>query len=53
MTDVFSDPLDEYQSAFVDPWSHQPRNWGDIPDHACEASAQLMRETLKSIHHSP
>ncbi|RZN20085.1 hypothetical protein CWO90_34395 [Bradyrhizobium sp. Leo121] len=27
LTDVFSDPLDEHQSAFVDLWSQQPRNW--------------------------
>jgi hypothetical protein len=33
MTDVFSDHLDEQQSALVDPWSHQPQNWRDIPGH--------------------
>jgi hypothetical protein len=50
MTDVFSDPLDEHQSAFVDPWSHQPQNWGDIPDHAVFAGAWHLNVGIDTIH---
>jgi hypothetical protein len=50
MTDVFSDPLDEHWSAFVDPWSHQPQNWGDIPDHAMFAGAWHLNVGIDTIH---
>jgi hypothetical protein len=48
MDDVFSD--DEHQSAFVDPWSHQPQNWGDIPDHAIFAGAWHLNVGTDTIH---
>ncbi|MFH0297415.1 hypothetical protein AAFX91_09265 [Bradyrhizobium sp. 31Argb] len=50
MNDVFADPLDEHQSAFVDPWSHQPQNWGDIPDHAVFAGAWHLNVGIDTLH---
>jgi hypothetical protein len=50
MADVFSDSLDEHQSAFVDPWSHQPQNWGDIPDHAIFAGAWHLNVGIDTTH---
>jgi hypothetical protein len=50
MTDVFSDHPDEFQSAFVDPWNHQPQNWGDIPDHALFAGAWHLNVGIDTIH---
>ncbi len=50
MADVFSSPLDEHQSAFVDPWSHQPQNWGDIPDDAVFAGAWHLNVGIDTLH---
>jgi hypothetical protein len=50
MPGVFLDHSDEQQSAFVDPWSHQPENWGDIPDHALFAGAWHLNVGIDTIH---
>jgi hypothetical protein len=50
MIDVYSSPLDKHQSAFVDPWSLQPRNWGDIPDRAVFAGAWHLSVAIDTIH---
>jgi hypothetical protein len=50
MADVFSSPLDEHQSAFVDPWSHQPQNWGDTSDDAVFAGAWHLNVGIDTLH---
>jgi hypothetical protein len=50
MPDVLIDHPDEHYSAFVDPWSHQPRHQRDIPDHALFAGAWNLDVGIDIIH---